>query len=144
MVMGLVSGDDESDFICLISHFTSFSFISNMFCMFMHNSFKFILWNIIKLIHVTFVINCFNWQGSLIFNVCDIFFKGTPFSNIPHTYSTISPPSRGLPFTPSMFLNQITQSPILYEINKTMDNEKEQKVYMRMLITFKCSFLVYN
>jgi hypothetical protein len=63
----------------------------------------------------------------LIFNACDIFFKGTRSSNIPHTYSTISPPSRGLPSTPSMLLNEITQSPILYEVNKTMDNEKEHE-----------------
>jgi ABC-type uncharacterized transport system permease subunit len=47
---------------------------------------------------------------------------------MPHTYSTISPPSRGLPSTLSMLLNQITQSLIFYEVNKTMDNEKEHEV----------------
>ncbi len=57
------------------------------------------------------------------------YFSKAPF---PPTCLTHTQPShhhqRGLPSTPSMLLNQITQSLILYEVNKTMNNEKEHEV----------------
>jgi len=81
-----------------------------------------------KLIHITFVINCFSQQGLSLFNVYEIFSKAPPFlQHCLHIFTHVSA-IEGLPFTPSMFFILITQSLILYEVIRRMDNEIEHEV----------------